>query len=476
MAKQDVPEDKNEQENLKVEEETNSEEPRYFKSIEETLGKNIEGEKIAPELKQEAGAYISKEKDETVLEFMREFVNDNKDELKGKGLWIENGNDKYVLNIAKELDWKEALEADDKYGRYKEGLEHFDYLGRNFAKDNVPQQAKFLMVNKLNSAIEKREEQLVLAGKDLDTDSELKKFYSLAEKMSKEITGQDIRKDSERKNALPSKDDYISRNLESIKNELKEKTVADMGPYLEQFGYEVKLNKGFLKREFVVYGKDADGNLKKLKTFKGTGIIGPERVKDEKAYKNYLATALEADFKRGIEQLYSEEVSKNNKNITNKVRERIKEIASSPDKAEGGIELFFAEANAKDIKEEREKQERIKKKKEALAKEKGGVKNKKEDLKQRESYDEVTRNAMNLVDSLELSNNLDDDFDLIAETLAKEGYGVLDRKSLEENEYFQKNVASRYERSMKDKTKKGGQYEGFLMKFIMSILTNFTKK
>lgn len=483
MPKEKAPEVENNQENveLDIEKENTREEPRYFKSIEESLGKNLEEDKMKPEIRKEAAFYITKEKDETALGFMREFVKDNKDELKEKGLWIENGNDKYILNIVKELDWKEALENDNKYEKYREGLEHFDYLGRNFNKDNVPQQAKFLMVNKLNGAIEAREEKLMADGKDINSDVELKKLYSLVEKISSDITGIDARKELERKNSLPDKDTYISQSFDSSKDILKSNfnvgdDVKSMEPMLEHYGYEIKLNKGLFKREFVVYGKDDEGKLKKLKTFAGKGIIFSEKVKDEKSFKKFLESILDGEVKKELEKIYVTKTIGNNKDINEKVKERIKNIASAPEKAEGGIEAFFNEANEKDIKEERE---RVEKKRAANAKKNAGSKteNKKKESGQKETWNTLTRNAVGFIDSIkDLPEDFDEGYELISNVLNDAGYETVGLDHFEKDEWFQKNVGARYGEALKNRGKNKKEYNGWLIQFLRAIITNFTKK
>jgi hypothetical protein len=471
-------ENNQEREDVSVEKESTREDPRYFKSIEDTLGKHLEEDKMKPEIKKEAAFYITKEQDEATLGFMRQFVKDNKDNLKDKGLWTENGDDKYILNIAKELDWKDALVNDEKYEKYKESLEHFDYLNRNFSKDNVPQQAKFLMVNKLNSAIEKREEELLSKGKNINTDNELKKLYTLSESISSDITGQDFRKNIQKENVMLDRETSIANGLERFREEAKNSfdseskpLVLDTEGMLKDLGYDIQLSRDKLfRREVVVYSKDDEGNPKKIKTFKA-GFFS-EKPKDKKQFERFLDSKLDEELKKKLGEMYDMEVFKNNVIVNEKIREKIKEIASAPEKAEGGIEAFFEEANEKDIEEEKRK---IDKKREANAKKKVVVP--KKELGQKETWNDLTRNAVKIADSLnDLPENFDEAYESLSGVLGDAGYETVGLDYFEKDEWFQKNVAGRYGEAFKNRGKNKKEYNGWLVQFLRAIITNFTKK
>jgi hypothetical protein len=467
---------------LSSEKEPNKEnESRYSKNVEASLGRILGPETLNSGIKKEAGEYITKEQDETTLEFMRKLFVDNKQTLKEEGFWVENAGDSFIVKACREkLNWKDSLETDDKYKKYKDDFEHFDYLGRNFNKENVPEDAKFLMVNKLYKTISEKEKEMGEKGKNVQAEAEIKKLYTLAENISNDISGLNIRKEAEKEVVLPNKEDFVSSDIieseekkmregMNEKNEPVEKSTEDV--LHEYFGYEVKkIDKGFWKNEeMVISARDENGDLKKIKSFE----MGwwSSKVKDKKKYEDFIKGKLQEEIKKEIEVFYGKEVEKRSFNVEKNIREKIKEISSSPEKAIGGIEAYFEKINQKDIDKEKEE---IEKRKANLAKKSKEAK--KKESESNESWNNLSRGAQKLVNGMELSEDFDESLEDIRDVLEEAGYGTVKEEELIKDKWFQKSIVGRYGEVFKNKDKDRKAWNGWLTQFLLAIINSFNKK
>jgi len=336
------------------------------------------------------------------------------------------------------------------------------------------------MVNKIYKTISEKEKELGEKGKNIQAEAEIKKLFTLAENISNDISGIDIRKEAEKKVDPVDKDNFISpdaielseRNMrESLdkNNKPVEKSTEDV--LHEYFGYEVKkIDKGFWKNEeMVISARDENGDLKKIKSFE----MGwwSSKVKDKKKYEDFIKGKLQEEIKKEIEVFYGKEVEKRSFNVEKNIREKIKEISSSPEKAIGGIEAYFEKINQKDIDKEKEEIEKrkanfTKKSKEA----------KKKEAESNESWNKLSKAAQKLVNGMELSEDFDESLKDIRDVLEEAGYGTVKEEELIKDKWFQKSIVGRYGEVFKNKDKDRKAWNGWLTQFLLAIINSFNKK
>jgi hypothetical protein len=306
----------------------------------------------------------------------------------------------------------------------------------------------------------------------------------LAENISNDISGIDIRKEAEKQVAPIDKDNFTSSDATVLSERKMRETVDENNKPAEKstedvlheyFGYEIKnIDKGFWKNEEMSISiRDKNGDLKKIKSFE----MGwwSSKVKDKKKYEDFIKGKLQEEIKKELENFYGAEVEKRSFNIDKEVREKIKEISSSPEKAKDGIEAYFKKLNQGDIEVEKKEIER---RKPVSAKKNPEVK--KAEVERNESLNKKLKENKELVNGLKLSDNFEETYKKLGEL---EEVGELKeiihaREYFAGDEWFQKNIAEGYKGVFKERnTEKGRKaWDSWLDQFLLAIIKSYNKK
>ena len=102
------------------------------------------------ELARSAGKELREELDEAQMEYARDWYKDHRDELKEKGIYVQDAEDAIMFKTMQEQGGFEELRTDDKWEKYNLQVENISFLQSQLSDDRVSIEGRFLLLNKFH--------------------------------------------------------------------------------------------------------------------------------------------------------------------------------------------------------------------------------------------------------------------------------------------------------------------------------------
>ena len=295
------------------------------------------GYNYSSEDKEKINEEIEREYRQTKIDFAKQWLNGNMGKAKGRGYSLKIKEDKYLVNIVKEMGGFDEIKNEDKYKGEREKIERLSILKRSWGEGAISVESQFLMLNNLDKNFERLSKEM----KDMEDSfekekmkgekpsfreskvyaelrEERKKVFEIEKKISSKLIDRDVVKEADEKIELSSKDDIISfkdKNGNLKKLRVGVKNIDDCATKL-RYRVELKGKLGSRKIEIIDRGENV------VKEFK-------DRHKADKFLKKEIKNKLEE----------------------RPIKEIIKELSGSLEKAEGGIGAVYNRAKERLEKE-----------------------------------------------------------------------------------------------------------------------------
>lgn len=408
-----------------------------------------EGAKLSDETRESIDEILQREIDQKKIEYAIKWFDEHKKELEAQGISSKVSEEKKVL-IALEKGALEELKTKKEYKDIYEEIENLNALRVDLGKEYLHIESQFLLLNFLEKKAEKIKDEIEEMKKEglneveiSVKEKELDDLFKLRKELAEKVSGRDLKKEAGEKvnKKIPPIEKYIENQINEEKKKVEEKVKIEIfWKEWEELSLNEKANynnnplKFAEKRikEIKKMTRDLDLDEKTIlaflqagydpKEFKEKGVflkkikVGEKEKISRKEFQKLQKDLLE-EFNKTIEEKAIEELNKQwdkeyQKLLKEEIEKRIKELATSPEKAEEGIKGMFQELKETLIAEWFEKNLKTK------SKTKEKVENI-EKIFERKGKDliEFLKDAHKLQEKL--TGNLDDDVDDLIDFLSE---------------------------------------------------------
>ncbi len=304
------------------------------------IEKYAEKAQLNPKTKDNIESALREEVDRKRIEFAKEWFSEHGDKIKEKGYDVRIADESYMVRVTSELGGFKELKSNEDYKDKNEEIENFYALRTDLQKENIPIESQFLMLNALNKRGERIEGELERAQAAGDNEAvkakelQLEELFKTGQELTEKVSGRDLRNEADKKiEILAKEEDYVENG---IKIKLENKTPLEIRNEASRgLNYTIE-KKGFFKKRFEI--RDKDGNI----------IHKVEKEKDlNKFLEGRLREKLAEDF--GKEWEIKNQAREGG--IRKLIEKEVKDLASSPENAKGGIEAVYGRVKERLITE-----------------------------------------------------------------------------------------------------------------------------
>lgn len=316
------------------------------------IGKYEKGAEISKKTKEDIDLILRQETDERRTDFAKEWFKENTDRIKEKGYDSKNREESYILRIANEMGAFKELRKNEEYKEKSEEINNVYALRTDLGKERIPEETKFLILNRLNNRVEK----LKKAGM---TEEQLSGLNKIRKELTEKISGKNLTEEAEEKiEKNEDKENYVRKNgIEKYNELIQSERALENGSVpvlIEYLNYNIEEKRTFFGKGLFI--KDEKGEFIKEKLYDKDGKIiketgKPRNLKDSEELRIFLQNETVKKAKNEAAEMWmlGDELRKDR--MSEYIEKEIMSLGKSPEEAEGGIQEVYARAKERLVTE-----------------------------------------------------------------------------------------------------------------------------